>query len=372
MLHIHRLQKMMMMRRSVVLQEVWILLSVSVLFSAVHSLMVPQRQPAETIVGQCRIVPASKEELYPPCVLIGGMAQTWKSWEHHLPNLSKNRQVIIYECLGQGTAAITTTARSGISSSNNTISNNLLLANVSLPFQAEQLLQTLDDLSSTLTLATPDHQQIFDLVGFSFGARVAMATVCLQQQQSGRRLSIRKLHLTGVATDRSDYGHLATESWKDAIRKDDSLRCFAWSVLLATYSPSFLLRSSSSSSLSSSSQTQQPNKIEGYLNHICQTNSPQGLLALLEQADISDPRDPWHVVNMADRIMMMNQKNLIIRGRLCVGELDQMAPVQHAQELCQRLGWADPTVIPNCGHAVALEAARAWRDNVLSFLNDDD
>jgi pimeloyl-ACP methyl ester carboxylesterase len=286
----------------------WILSTFSVVRCLVSS------SETRIIRGQrCLLVGPAQEELHPTLVLLSGMAQSLKSWDHHLPSLSKNRKVIIYECLGQG-------------------SSNSNLGNVSLPFQAEQLLQTLEDLD-------PDP---IDLVGFSFGGRVGMATACLQPKR------IRKLHLTGVAADRSDYGHLAIEAWKDSIQSDNSLRSFAWSVLMATYSSKFLRN--------------QP--IQRYLDHICQTNSPEGIFALLEQAEVTDMDDPWHVVNMADRL------DKSIPGKLCVGGLDQMAPQNYAQQLCQILGWSEPSVIPDCGHAVGLEAARAWRNDVLSFLDE--
>jgi pimeloyl-ACP methyl ester carboxylesterase len=296
-----------------IITVIWILLSS---FSIVRCL-VPSSE-IRIIHGQrCLIAPAQeKDDLFPTLVLVGGMAQTLKSWEHHLPALSKNRKVIVYECAGQGAS----------------ISN---LQNVSLPFQAEKLLETLDVL-----LENPVDR--IDLVGFSFGGRVGMATACLKPER------IRKLHLTGVAVDRSDYGHLAIEAWKDCIRSDDSLRSFAWSVLLATYSSTFL--------------RSQP--IERYLDHICENNSPEGLLALLTQAEVSDMEDPWHVVNMADRL------DKSVQGKLCVGGLDQMAPPEDGQRLCEQLGWLEPTIVPNCAHAVGLEAARVWRNDVLSFLNE--
>ncbi len=38
----------------------------------------------------------------PPVVILGGMAQSISSWEHHLPILSKERDVFFYEYLGSG------------------------------------------------------------------------------------------------------------------------------------------------------------------------------------------------------------------------------------------------------------------------------
>jgi pimeloyl-ACP methyl ester carboxylesterase len=262
------------------------------------------------------VVPSRGNALHPTLVLIGGMAQTKASWEHHLPSLCKNRKVVVYECIGQG----------NVRSSD--------LQNVSLPFQAQALLEVIKE----------EEEAKVDLVGFSFGARVAMATACLAEGPD----FIRKLHLSGVATDRSDYGHLAVQAWKDCVQNDPSLRSFAWSVLMATYSSRFL-------------RTQ---PIDRYIDHICNTNSRDGLLALLEQAEVTDHKNHWHVANMAERIQKSG-----IPGKVCVGELDQMAPKENARELCEKLGWAEPLISPKCGHAVGIEGARIWKNDVLEFLN---
>lgn len=277
------------------------------------------------------IIPPSGDALHPPMILIGGMAQTKASWEHQIPYLNKNRQVIVYECMGQG-------KRDKEDDSND---------DVSLKAQAEQLLATLQE--------RDDIQTPVDLVGFSFGARVALATMVLL---SGKDVSscIRKLHLTGVATDRSDYGHLAVQAWKECLQQDPSMRSFAWSILMATYS-SYFLR-----------QQQQKSILDRYVDHICNNNSRNGLVALMEQAEVSDTSDPWHVANMAQQIMSQQFHG---KGRICVGKLDQMAPPEYATELSERLGWGTPFVIPGCAHAVAVEGARSWRKDVLDFLNDD-
>ena len=275
------------------------------------------------------IVPSVREELHPTLVLLGGIAQTISSWQHHLHTLSKNRQVIVYECLGQGETLNEGTGVSGP-----------ILENVTLPFQAELLLCTLNKLV--------DPNSKIDIAGFSFGGRVAMAAACLKPER------IRRLHLTGVAADRSDYGHMAIQAFKENIHSDPSLRSFAWSILLASYSSSYL-------------RNLPGDMLDRFLSNICTNNSPHGLYALLQQAEINDKTNPWHVCNMAGRIGGTN-----IHGRLCVGDGDQMAPVDQVK-LLNNVGWTDSDfdVIPNCGHAAIVEAPRAWKDSLLSFLDAD-
>ena len=297
----------------------------------------------------------NQESSYPPLVLLGGMAQSLESWTPHLSALSRNRKVVVYECIGQG------------KSSSSSSDSNLDLTNVTLPYQAEQLLDVIEELveedgDNHNPAAAVVPSSMVDLVGFSLGGRVGMAAACLRPER------FHKLYLTGVASDRSQYGRLAIRAWKDAIESDPSLRSFAWSVLLATYNSSFLCNTN----------------IERYIDHICRTNTPEGLLALLQQAEVSDSNDHWHVTQMADRLALLvdddsngddkttttTTRMTTIQGKLCIGEQDWMAPLESARELSLRLGWDEPTVIPECGHAVATEAPRAWRKDVLSFLNE--
>jgi pimeloyl-ACP methyl ester carboxylesterase len=228
---------------------------------------------------------------------------------------------------------------------------------VSLPAQARKLLDTLDEL--LITDKSETNTIVIDIAGFSFGGRVAMATACLcnDRGRDSNGVRIRRLHLTGVGCDRSDFGHLAMQSFPDFIRSDPSLRSFAWAILLATYSSGYL-RSLPATTL------------ERFLNHIASSNDPEGLLAILDQAEVRDTADPWHVTNMAFRLSQSQLNNTV--GKLCVGEFDTMAPIDEVERLCDTAEWIEKgvDVLSDCGHAVVLEKARAWRDSVLCFLDD--
>jgi pimeloyl-ACP methyl ester carboxylesterase len=341
-----------------------------------------------------------KEPSLPPLIILGGMAQTIASWQPHLPALSsmnKNRHILVYECLGQGKRPLPLN-----NNNNNEHDDDYYYSNVTLPRQAEMLMSVLNEVFPSDAVSAPtasgeheqQQQQQFDLVGFSFGGRVAMAMACLYPNR------IHKLHLTGVALERSDYAHLQIASWKDLLLQHDDndnnrnsntyLRSFAWSVLLATYSPSFLRRQQqqeqpipSSSPLSSSSSSKtSTTRLEQWIHHIRSANDRDGLLALLQQAEIDNVEHPWHVASMADRLAAVNANTSTttttttttakIMGHVCVGALDSMAPPDEAAKLCHRLGWNAPTSIPGCGHAVALEAPRQWRSNVLDFLSSEE
>lgn len=292
-----------------------------------------------------RITPASREELHPPLILLGGIAQTKTSWDHHLLSLARNRKVLVYECLGQGENMIPEDSD----------------VDASLPAQAQLLLDTLNK----VLLDEDDRKEIVavDVAGFSFGGRVAMAATCLQSDNNDNDngVRIRRLHLTGIGGDRSNFGYLAMKSFPDIIRGDSSLRSFAWSILLATYSSSYL-RSLPESTL------------ERFLDHIAASNKPDGLLAIIAQAEVSNKEDPWHVVNMARRLteQFQSQSNPTT-GKLCVGEFDKMAPVEAVEYLSENNDWilSKVDILPDCGHAVVLEKPRDWRESVLSFLDED-
>ena len=262
------------------------------------------------------------------------MAQSLTSWDHNLPSLSRNRDVIVYECLGQGPEYDESDG-----------------ADVTLPRQSALLWETLDEL---LGVGEDEHDKpyLVDIAGFSFGGRVAMASSTLRRHQ------IRKLHLSGVASDRGDRAHVAMRSFLDIIEADPSLRSFAWSLLLATYSSSYLRKLP-------------PEILQRFIQHICDNNTQSGLLQLLQQSEITDENDPWHVKNMVDRI----DPNLRSgdRMRVCVGEHDEMAPVMFAAALNEKLVGPhhqnQVDVLPNCGHAVTVESPRLWRESALSLFD---
>jgi pimeloyl-ACP methyl ester carboxylesterase len=246
-----------------------------------------------------------------PLILVGGTAQTIASWESHAPALSKNRPFMVYECVGQGPTPAD-------------------LTDVSLPFQATQM-------DAVINMAFPDHEQV-DLVGFSLGARICMAYSVRFPSK------VRKLHVTGVAVEPSKAGSVALESWRDML-KLGNLHGFGWSILQATYSPSFLHKN--------------VNRLSLWVRLLTENNSSEGLLAILEQ---TRGCDDWSVLAMSKRMTR-------IRGCLAVGEQDLMAPYDQALVLTGILGWADPTVIDGCGHAVPSEEPRLWRQHVLDFLD---
>ena len=284
----------------------------------------------------------------PTMVILGGMAQSIASWEHHVPALSKSRSVLLYEARGQGPPVPLQQQKQ---------SQEDLFKDVSLPAQASYLVHTLDQLN----ILTEQKERV-DLVGFSLGGRIAMATALLYPDR------VRKMYLTGVAADRSHLGHLTVASWKDHVAtasesSSSSLRSFAWSVLLATYAPSTL------------ESWQRQGKLSSILDFVSSQNTPEGLAALLDQTHAGSSidsetqlNDAWSTMAMARRFV---DQQIILQGHACAGNLDDnMAPAPEVETLCQVLGWKAPTLLEGCGHAAPMEQPRLWRNHVLSFLDE--
>lgn len=255
---------------------------------------------------RCLLVECREPRL-PPVVILPGMAQSIAAWESHVPAFARDRHVLVYEAMGIGPA------KEGWS-------------DVSLPAQADRLEETLQTLWG---------KDAVHVVGFSLGGRIAMALGCKHPDR------IQRMHLTGVSLERSDWGQLQLMGWMDHLQHGN-LRSFAWSAILATYSPAFLIK--------------QKEKIPIWVESICETHSVHGLRSLLEQAHDQD--QAWSVAAMTQR--------LNAPGHICMGEDDMLA--HNVEALAEALGWDAPTIIPAAGHAVPMEAGRMWRENVKKML----
>mmetsp|Transcript_19414 Transcript_19414/g.27441 ORF Transcript_19414/g.27441 Transcript_19414/m.27441 type:complete len:358 (+) Transcript_19414:181-1254(+) len=325
-----------------------------------HGLSLPISNTISYIEGQrCLFLPrgssvrsANKDNEIkptpPPLILLGGMAQTIASWEINGRALSRDRDVLIYECIGQGQPYPT------VESENRNNNGDELYIDVSLPAQAEKLQQT-------ITKAFPNADEV-DIVGFSLGGRIAMAMCTMQCPHNYK---IRRLHLTGVGAGRSPQGQIVVESWQDLLSRDN-LRGFAWSTLMSTYSSEFLVMNK--------------DKIQSWVQFIVDSNTSKGLHALAIQTQISDDQDAWHTLQLANRISTLDNQVRPEEIRLLVGEDDGMAPLAEVQKLhteflnCNQQiledngNYASFGVIENSGHALPMEQARLWRRDVLSFL----
>jgi pimeloyl-ACP methyl ester carboxylesterase len=332
----------------------------------------------------------------PPIVILGGMAQSISSWEHHLPTLSRERDVFVYEYLGSGLGyrhpQHPHQHGDGYSDSNSDSnsdrnsdgdaslkSENEYYKDVTLKKQAQELKRILQK--------SFPNCDAFDIIGFSLGARISLATI------ASFPTLIRKAHLTGVGLERSSFAKVVIHSWKDILQSsynnnnDDSnfssLTAFAWSIIMTTYSQEFLALNGA-------------DKVASWVHHICSNNNPIGLLKLLEQThgdvidndnklDNDDNVDSFsrnEMLMIGKQIRRNNSNNLsattttTTRGQIHMGGMDQISTLGQARELNELIGWNDNktdedndiVIYDQCGHAVMNEDGRTWRKNVLDYL----
>jgi pimeloyl-ACP methyl ester carboxylesterase len=187
------------------------------------------------------------------------------------------------------------------------------------------------------------HNQV-DVVAFSLGARIALATMAKYPTL------IRKAHLTGIAAQRETMGNMIFESWKDMLSPDQgssNLRPFAWSLIMSTYSKTFL-------------EENGLDKVLGWVDHICNNHHRMGLYHLLEQNRHFDP------INDAQDVERSSRTEI----QIAVGSQDVISTPEQAKRLNDALGSKNNIQIyEGCGHAVLNEHPRQWRNDVLTFLN---
>ena len=255
----------------------------------------------------------------PKLIMLPGTAQSITSWSNHVLALERQhgRKVLFVDTLASNSQTDTT--------------------DISLPAQAEHVYETICALHGADV-----KDEVFDLVGFSLGGRIAMAFALKYPER------VRKLFLTGVALNRSAYGNLLLMSWKDNLRSGN-LRGFGWAAILSSYSREFLEKNEA--------------RIEEWLNGLCSKYDAPLLLQQMEQTQPFNA-DPWSVEKMSLR--MARETN--IEGKLCVGSLDLLAPREEVEALGRRLGW-DVAVIQHCGHSVAVENPSSWRLVLEDFLS---
>ena len=267
------------------------------------------------------LLPSAAAPLPPPVVLFGGTAQTINSlMGHHGPLAKRGGGLFQYELRGQGTAT------------------TLSLDDCSLARHVEDLSAVLDAAADEGMVLGPT----VDLVGFSFGARVALAAAAELPSQ------VRRLVVTGVPADRGATGRVILRAWLSALERDD-LNGFLWQSMSDGHSAAFLRR--------------HERKLAGWVSSAASQNRVEAILGLVRDSHVDD--GPWHTVSLAQKaaVSLLPDDVLFIAG-----EQDRLAPPEQVAALAQVGGWRVETV-PGCGHAVPVEQPRLWRQLVLEHLN---
>lgn len=272
-----------------------------------------------------KLAPGSSPK--PPLILIGGTGQWLDSWTGHVSALARDRAVFVYDARGQGAATS------------------------SLDVSDCRLSQHVADFHALVAAA--ELQQPVDVVGFSFGGRVAMAAAVRAATMPDESVQIRRVCITGVAADIGASGRLARQGWKAALQAKD-LQSFGWQLLLSTNSQAFLARNEA--------------HVPTWVAAISRANSVAGVRAIVEMTHTDDPEDPDHPLRMGE-LISTTKANSPERGLVICGKDDLLSPAAEGQNLASAIGW-DFCAIDDAGHAVPIEQAVPWRRTVLKFLDD--
>ena len=185
-----------------------------------------------------------------------------------------------------------------------------------------------------------------DLVGFSFGARVALAIAANLPSK------VRRLVATGVPADRGATGRAILQAWSSALNQGN-LEGFLWQTMADAHSPAFLSRHES--------------KLAGWVASAAKANRAEAIAALVDQTHTDDMTDPWHTVALtrkAARMSLGPSHALFIAG----GQ-DRLAPPEQVKALAAEGGWRC-TVIEDAAHGIPIEQPRLWRQRVVDFLDE--
>lgn len=180
----------------------------------------------------------------------------------------------------------------------------------------------------------------FDLAGFSFGGRVALAAAATHPSL------VRRLVLTGVPADRDAQGRLILKSWRASLERGN-LKEFAWSSMLLCHGPAFLGKYEA--------------KIPEWVDFVVKNNRAEGILSIVSKSHSTDPADPFHTLQLARRV----QCPTLLLG----GKEDRVAAASEIERLAAEAGKGWPVVLlPGSGHNCVFEDPAAWRKHVLEFL----
>ena len=267
----------------------------------------------------------SARGLGPPVVLLGGTAQTIQSLSgHHAPLADANRSGLLqYEMRGQGRTT-------------------------SLPLTDCSLERHVHDFRD-IVRARPDfvcpHTGQVDLVGFSFGGRVALAIAAEAPKL------VRRVVVTGVPADRGATARVILRSWRSALERGD-LQGFLWQSMADGFADPFLRK--------------HERKLDAWVESAAAANRAEAILALIAQSHTDDAGSEWHSRSLARRAA---HRGLEPGDALCiVGAADRLAPPVECAALAAEGGWSC-RVIPRAAHSVPIEQPRLWREAVVAHLS---
>ena len=257
-------------------------------------------------------------------VFMGGTAQTINNVTGHHGPLARGRGGLLhYEMRGQGTTT--------------TLSHK----DCTLARQVEDFRAVLDAAEDEGLIGSSTQ---IDLVGFSFGARVALACVAERHER------IRRLVITGAPADRGAAGRIMLRSWLTSLNRGD-LEGFLWQTISDGHSERFLSR--------------HEHRLAGWVRSAAEQNDVKAILGLVRDSHVEDEGSIWHTVSLAKRAacVLRPEDGLFITG----GEDRLATPVQVAK--LAAIGDWSYEEIAGVGHPVLIEQPKKWRKLVIGHLD---
>jgi pimeloyl-ACP methyl ester carboxylesterase len=255
----------------------------------------------------------------PPILLIGGTAQSCTSWGGIAPAIAATgRAVVSFDARGQG-AAHTCHAND---------------------FSMAAHVQDLHALITALRTTQLPNRPV-DVVGFSFGGRLALAFAAQHPE------FVRRAVITGVPARRDDAAARIFDSWRTLLR-EGNLRGMISRQIQDCHSPKFLSKFSDK-------------QLQLLISATVAQNTLSGLQGLLRDSHVGDEAHPYHTINLAHCVTTRRIPVLLIGGAQ-----DAVAPVKEVEWLAKDNGWN--VRMMDSGHNVPAELPLQWRNCVLEHL----
>jgi hypothetical protein len=213
----------------------------------------------------------------------------------------------------------------------------------------------------------------YDVAGFSFGARCLVQFAATSTDAAGAASrKIRKLHLTGISPSRGAHAISILDGWKALLSSSskeeegrDVLRSFGESILRASHSSQFM--------------SAQPNtRIESWVKFVAESNTVAGVGGIIRDSHGGEDADGGKERAVEEMITAVQRS---YDCRFVNGQLDELcgydpscADATDGEGGVERNMGAmrNCRVFAGAGHAVPIERAREWRDDLLAFLNKDE
>lgn len=239
-----------------------------------------------------------------PIVFLNGMTQTTISWKSQARSLSDRIGVITYDARGQGKSITGETA-------------------LTLELHADDLAALLDHLDVDRA----------HLVGFSHGARVALATANHHPDR------LKSLTLCSATAAPTATARTILKAWRATLRLG-GLEAMSWCALTAILGDKFL--------------EQNEALIPGIIKASVQRNTEDGVRRLLD-AMIEYP-------NLDELARGVRARTLVISGEHDV--LVDHAGAQKLAALCD----AEHVEVAGCGHTIPIESGAKFRELISQFI----